>query len=219
MRTYENILFSFYCDDVFLKKGLFEILEQAQNEESGGLYNGCTQKIINKCSIKDDYYWIDIVALSSKSIFQKIPQRNRLFEDEKNGVMVFCTKKIMHLIKGMSGYENAVFIAVDAKIVEVKNIFKDILSGRKIKLNGMSSRLNLDTLPDRATLDKLTARERLVSELFKIGKTQQEISKLTKLNVKTVSSHLRSAMSKYHVNSLLEYRVKLSNIQEIKYAQ
>ena len=68
---------------------------------------------------------------------------------------------------------------------------------------------------ERIVFDELTDREKLVSVLFKKGKNQQQISKITGINVKTVSSHLRSAMFKYHVNNASEYSIKLSYIKDI----
>jgi len=112
-----------------------------------------------------------------------------------------------HVIKGMSGYENAIFFTDDLKLTEVKRVFRKIIFG------GSDNRKEIF---ERISFDRLTDREKLVSELLEKGKSQQQISKLTGMTVKTVSSHLRSAMCKHHVNSVVEYRVKLSYLKDVK---
>ncbi|WP_390902399.1 helix-turn-helix transcriptional regulator [Winslowiella toletana] len=84
---------------------------------------------------------------------------------------------------------------------------------RKIIFGGSDNRKEIF---ERISFDRLTDREKLVSELLEKGKSQQQISKLTGMTVKTVSSHLRSAMCKHHVNSVVEYRVKLSYLKDVK---
>jgi len=210
MRAYENVMFSFYCDNIFFKKGLIEILDEARKEVGENIHHRKSE-LISKGSQDDDTYdWIDIVALSSKSISEKLPRRERLFDDERTGVIVFCTEKMMHVIKGLEGYENAIFISIDRGVDEVKSIFKNILSSRADSRRSMF----------RGTvLSKLTDREKLVTRLFKEEMSQQEISRVTKMTVKVVSHHLRSDMTKYHVNTLMEYRVKLNYVIEMKYAK
>ncbi|WP_447886824.1 helix-turn-helix domain-containing protein [Serratia fonticola] len=144
--------------------------------------------------------------LSSKSIYEDLPKRDKVFGDDGNGVIVFCSEKMKHVIKGLSGYENAFFFTDDLSLLAVKSAFRDIMFG------GSDSRKRIF---ERITVDRLTDREKLVSELIKKGKSQQQISKITGVNVKTVSSHLRSAMIKYHVNNVLEYIVKLSHDKDM----
>lgn len=204
MRTYGNILFSFYCDDLFFKKGLFELLDSVYYKSN----SKCNHKKNNQSRVENgDYYWIDIVVLSSKSIFEDLPKRDREFCDDSNGVIVFCSENMKHIIKGVRGYEHAFFFTEDLNLFKVKNVFRSVIFG------GSDSRKEIF---EKIIFDGLTGREKLVSELLKNGKSQQQISKITGINVKTVSSHLRSAMSKYHVNNALEYIVKLSYIEDMK---
>jgi|SRR5471030_253978 len=202
MRAYGNVLFSFYCDDLFFKKGLCELLD--------GVYSVSNSKDNIKNNIKrgvvDDYYWIDIVVLSSKSIFEKLPKRERSFGDDSHGVIVFCSENMTHVVKGVNGYENAIFFTDKLNVLEVKRVFTNIIFG------GSARRREIF---EKTKFGHLTDRERLVSELLKKGMSQKQISQLTGINVKTVSSHLRSAMSKYNVSNLLEYRVKLLYINEV----
>ena len=144
------------------------------------------------------------MTLTSKSIFEKLPKRDHLFEDENIGVIVFCTEKMKHIIKGITSYENAIFLDIDISVSEVEDLFKKIMTG-----SNESHREHFGKM----SLESLTEKEKLVSELFSKGFTQQEIGRMTRMKSKTVSSHLRSAMAKYHVKSLLEYRVKLSHIK------
>ena len=60
----------------------------------------------------------------------------------------------------------------------------------------------------------LTNKERKVSDLLRKGLSHNEISTITGITPKTVSSHLRSAMQKYKVSTLLEYRIKLIHMQQ-----
>lgn len=195
MRAYENVMFSIHCDDIFFKMGLVDILDAARGEI---VKNGSHQRPALK-SGKNDYNWIDIVALSSKSILEKLPQKGRLFDGENTGVIVFCTDRMMNVIKGLDGYEQAIFISADADVEEIKRVFTQAL------INGSESRKGM--LREKG-LDRLNDREEWVTKLFKEEMTQQEISELTKMSVKLVSHHLRSAMTKYQVNNLLEYCVK-----------
>ena len=88
MRAYRNILFSFFCEDLFFKKGLFELLDSVYYESSSKCEN---KKSLGRVG-SDDYLWIDIVVLSSKSIFEKLPKRDRAFGDDAAGVVVFAQK-------------------------------------------------------------------------------------------------------------------------------
>ncbi|MFF6013389.1 LuxR C-terminal-related transcriptional regulator [Rahnella sp. R3(2024)] len=67
----------------------------------------------------------------------------------------------------------------------------------------------------RTGLTPLTCSEKRVSSLLSKGLNQHDISRLTGINAKTVSSHLRSSMTKFKVKTLLEYRVKLSHINTL----
>ncbi|WP_447907964.1 helix-turn-helix domain-containing protein [Serratia fonticola] len=203
MRACGNIFFSFYCDNLFFKKGLFELLDGVYYESK----SNCENKKDPQHKVGgNDYYLIDIVVLSSKSIYEDLPKRDKVFGDDGNGVIVFCSEKMKHVIKGLSGYENAFFFTEDLSLLAVKSAFRDIIFG------GSDNRKRIF---ERITVDRLTNREKLVSELIKKGKSQQQISKITGVNVKTVSSHLRSAMIKYHVNNVLEYIVKLSHDKDM----
>ncbi|HEJ9058995.1 TPA: helix-turn-helix transcriptional regulator [Serratia fonticola] len=155
---------------------------------------------------KSGYHLIDVIVLSSKSIFEKLPTRDRAFDDDGIGAIVFCSVNMEHIIKGLGGYENAIFFTEELSKKEVKEALKSIIFGRDDSRKKMFERIDFDELTDR---------ERLVSMLFKKGKNQRQISNITGINVKTVSSHLRSAMFKYHVNNVSEYRVKLSYIKDI----
>jgi len=203
MRAYRNVLFSFFCEDLFFKKGLFELLDSVYYESSSKCEN---IKSLNRVK-SGDYFWIDIVVLSSKSIFEKLPKRDRAFGDDGAGVVVFCSENMTHVIKGMSGYENTIFFTDDLKLSDVKRVFRKIIFGDSN---------NRKEIFEKISFDRLTDREKLVSELLEKGKSQQQISKLTGMTVKTVSSHLRSAMCKHHVNSVVEYRVKLSYLKDVK---
>jgi DNA-binding CsgD family transcriptional regulator len=203
MRAYGNILFSFYCNDLFFKKGLCELID--------GVFSASNSKDnIQNNLIRgsfDDYYWIDIVVLSSKSIFEKLPKRARSFGDESHGVILFCSENMMHVVKGVNGYENAIFFTDKLNVLDVKRAFANIIFG------GSARRREIF---ENTKLAHLTNRERLVSELLRKGMSQKQISQLTGINVKTVSSHLRSAMSKYNASNLLEYRIKLLYINEVR---
>lgn len=209
MRAYGNILFSFYCSDLFFKKGLFELLDNVYNASSSEYDRQNVKYTVGS----DDYYWVDIVVLSSKSIFEELPKRNKEFGDGDSdgnsvGVIVFCTENMMNVIKGVNGYENAFFFTEKLSLLNVNEVFRSIIFG------GGESRKRIF---EKIHFDRLTNRERLVSELILKGKSQKQISNLTGINVKTVSSHLRSAMIKYHVNSVLEYIMKLSYIEDVNY--
>ncbi|OKP17531.1 hypothetical protein BSQ40_28525 [Serratia fonticola] len=122
-------------------------------------------------------------------------------------MIIFCSEKMKNVIRGLSGYENAFFFSEGPSLLEVQDVFVDIIFG------GSDSHKSIF---ERTTIDRLTDREALVSELIKRGKSQQQISNITGVNVKTVSSHLRSAMIKYHVSNVLEYIVKMSYGKDIK---
>jgi len=205
MRSYGNVLFSFYCEDIFFKKGLLDLLDQVYDEE-GSLFN--KERNIRHISESNSFYAINIVVLSSKCIFEKLPKIDKTFIDDDIGVVVFCSENMMHIIKGVSGYENAFFFTYNLNLSEVKSVFKKIIFG------GEKSR---EIFFKEITLDKLTNREWLISELFNNGKTQSQINDMTGLSIKTISSHLRSAMNKYHVKNTLEYRIKLSNINKMRF--
>lgn len=205
MRIYGNILFSFYCNDLFFKKGLVELLDDIYNSSDSS--NEIIKKMKPKLGDgKSGYHLIDVIVLSSKSIFEKLPTRDRAFDDDGIGAIVFCSVNMEHIIKGLGGYENAIFFTEELSKKEVKEALKSIIFGRDDSRKKMFERIDFDELTDR---------ERLVSMLFKKGKNQRQISNITGINVKTVSSHLRSAMFKYHVNNVSEYRVKLSYIKDI----
>lgn len=202
MRAYGNVLFSFYCENLFFKKGLCELLDGVYSQSN---YNYGIQKKINY-GISIDYFWVDIVVLSSRSIFEKLPKRERSQDDDSTGVIVFCSENMKHVIKGVNGYENAIFFTDNLNELEVKRVLSNVIFG------GSASRKDIFK---KTNFDYLTEREKLVSVLLKKGMSYKEISKLTGLNIKTVSSHLRSAMSKYKVNNVLEYWVKLLYINEL----
>lgn len=204
MQVCGNILFSFYCDDLFFKKGISELLDNVYYESK---YNYEDKKDPKFKARGGNYYLIDIVILSSRNIYEYLPKRDGVFGDDGNAVIVFCSKKMKHVVKGLSGYENAFFFTEGFSLLEVENVFRNIIFG------GNDSRARIF---ERITVDRLTKREKLVSELIKKGKSQQQISNITGVNVKTVSSHLRSAMIKYHVNNVLEYIVKLSHDKDMK---
>ncbi|HHQ6628157.1 TPA: helix-turn-helix domain-containing protein [Serratia fonticola] len=199
-----NILFSFYCDNIFFKKGLYELLDEVYCESK----SSCEDKKDPQCkSGGKEFYLIDIVVLSSRIIYEYLPKRDGAFGDESNGVIVFCSEKMNHVIKGLSGYENAFFFTEGFSLLEVRSVFLNIISGGDDSHEIIFKRINID---------RLTDREMLVSKLIKKGKSQQQISNITGINVKTVSSHLRSAMTKYHVNNVLEYIVKISYDKDMK---
>ncbi|WP_067710031.1 MULTISPECIES: helix-turn-helix transcriptional regulator [unclassified Erwinia] len=202
MRAYGNVLFSFYSENLFFKKGLYELLDEVHSLSN---YSDSTKKILNY-GISSDYYWIDIVVLSSKSIFEKLPQRETSLGDDSTGVIVFCSENMKHVVKGISGYENAIFFTDNLNLVEVKRVLSNIIFGGSNNRRGIF---------EKTKFDQLTDREKLVSVLLKKGMSHKEISKLTGINVKTVSSHLRSAMSKYKVNNVLEYWAKLLYINDV----
>ncbi len=59
MRACGNILFSFYCDNLFFKKGLFELLDGVYYESK----SNCENKKDPQHKVGgNDYYLIDIVV-------------------------------------------------------------------------------------------------------------------------------------------------------------
>ena len=68
MLAYGNVLFSIYCEDVYYRKGLVEILDKLYISKAP------KNKLKKLSSMKDNanYFLADIVVLSSKSIFEKM---------------------------------------------------------------------------------------------------------------------------------------------------
>lgn len=199
MRAYKNVLFSFYCDDIFFKTGLYDMLDDVFNESKD---NSNIDHNFNA----EEYICIDIVVLSSRNVFEKPPVRSDVTSESSHGVIVFCSEHVKHVIRGLSGYERAIFFTDHTNIAEMKEVFSKIIScGLKFR-NGVFF---------HESLKKLTHREVVVSTLFKQGNSQAQISCITGMGVKTVSSHLRSAMDKYYVNNTIEYLVKLSYVDRI----
>lgn len=162
-------------------------------------------RLINRHESRyNDYFQADIVVLSSRSIFEKLPERSPSL-DRGGAVIVFCTFSMSEVVRGIRGYENALFIAPDTGLDKILNIFKMVMFGSPLIRNNLFVRTeNL----------ALTNKERKVSDLLRKGLSHNEISTITGITPKTVSSHLRSAMQKYKVSTLLEYRIKLIHMQQ-----
>lgn len=202
MLAYGNVLFSIYCEDVYYRKGLVEILNK--------LYISIAPKNklkkISSRKVNENFFLADIVVLSSKSIFERMPIRER--SSNNDVVIVFCSINMWHIIRGMEGYENTLFIQHNISIDNVSEIFSQIIFGTECSRK---------TLFEKRKFVSLTSKERKVSELLKKGLNQQQIATVIGINAKTVSSHLRSAMAKYCVSNILEYRVKLQHMSLLDY--
>ncbi|WP_431295523.1 helix-turn-helix transcriptional regulator [Rahnella sp. PAMC 25559] len=111
-----------------------------------------------------------------------------------------------HILTGITGYDLVSCISVDIKLERVAQIFFVLMFGTE----GARKSLFI-----RTGLTPLTCCEKRVSSLLSKGLNQHDISRLTGINAKTVSSHLRSSMTKFKVKTLLEYRVKLSHINTL----
>ncbi|EHH6605191.1 hypothetical protein J6Z66_003134 [Escherichia coli] len=204
MLAYGNVLFSVYCSDFYFKKGLTELVEQ--------LYISAApanrQAKISGGSAKVEFFFADIVVLSSKSLFEKLPARNQSLGNDSNGVIVFCSENMSHVVHGIAGYENALILPNNISLTEISTLFLQLIFGKDI------SRKSLFT---KCRTVNLTRKERCVSELLRKGLDQRQIVESTGMSAKAVSSHLRSAMMKYNVTSLMEYRVKLLYIHDHGY--
>lgn len=198
MLSYGNSLFSIYCKDYYFKVGLQKLLDDIYHSHVVNV------RLINRHESRyNDYFQADIVVLSSRSIFEKLPERSPSL-DRGGAVIVFCTFSMSEVVRGIRGYENALFIAPDTGLDQILNIFKMVMFGSPLIRNNLFVRTeNL----------ALTNKERKVSDLLRKGLSHNEISTITGITPKTVSSHLRSAMQKYKVSTLLEYRIKLIHMQ------
>jgi DNA-binding NarL/FixJ family response regulator len=199
MLSYGNSLFSIYCKDYYFKIGLQKLLDDIYHSHVVNV------RLINRHESRyNDYFQADIVVLSSRSIFEKLPERSPSL-DRGGAVIVFCTFSMSEVVRGIRGYENALFIAPDTGLDQILNIFKMVMFGSPLIRNNLFVRTeNL----------ALTNKERKVSDLLRKGLSHNEISTITGITPKTVSSHLRSAMQKYKVSTLLEYRIKLIHMQQ-----
>ncbi len=199
MLSYGNSLFSIYCKDYYFKVGLQKLLDDIYHSHVVNV------RFINRHESRyNDYFQADIVVLSSRSIFEKLPERSPSL-DRGGAVIVFCTFSMSEVVRGIRGYENALFIAPDTGLDQILNIFKMVMFGSPLIRNNLFVRTeNL----------ALTNKERKVSDLLRKGLSHNEISTITGITPKTVSSHLRSAMQKYKVSTLLEYRIKLIHMQQ-----
>lgn len=197
--SYGNSLFSIYCKDYYFKVGLQKLLDDIYHSHVVNV------RLINRHESRyNDYFQADIVVLSSRSIFEKLPERSPSL-DRGGAVIVFCTFSMSEVVRGIRGYENALFIAPDTGLDQILNIFKMVMFGSPLIRNNLFVRTeNL----------ALTNKERKVSDLLRKGLSHNEISTITGITPKTVSSHLRSAMQKYKVSTLLEYRIKLIHMQQ-----
>ena len=202
MRIYGNFFLSFYCDDVFFKNGIVNVLDEISQENKAR--EGGRVKYINNEHF--DFFWIDVLVFSSHFVYKAIPKRNFVFDQESSFVIVFCSESMMRIIKGITGYETSLFISLRTGVMEVKKIFQSIFWGGKE--DGLCN-------ATKVHLGCLTHKEKVLSSLLKKGMSQMEISLITSTPIKSVSSKLRSAMSKYYVDNLLEYRLKLIIIDEI----
>jgi DNA-binding NarL/FixJ family response regulator len=200
MLSYGNSLFSIYCKDYYFKVGLQKLLDDIYHSHVVNV------RLINRHESRyNDYFQADIVVLSSRSIFEKLPERSPSL-DRGGAVIVFCTFSMSEVVRGIRGYENALFIAPDTGLDQILNIFKMLMFGSPLIRNNLFVRTeNL----------ALTNKERKVSDLLRKGLSHNEISTITGITPKTVSSHLRSAMQKYKVSTLLEYRIKLIHMQQL----
>jgi len=200
MLSYGNSLFSIYCKDYYFKVGLQKLLDDIYHSHVVNV------RLINRHESRyNDYFQADIVVLSSRSIFEKLPERSPSL-DRGGAVIVFCTFSMSEVVRGIRGYENALFIAPDTGLDQILNIFKMVM---------FSSPLIRNNLFVRTENLALTNKERKVSDLLRKGLSHNEISTITGITPKTVSSHLRSAMQKYKVSTLLEYRIKLIHMQQL----
>lgn len=199
MLSYGNSLFSIYCKDYYFKVGLQKLLDDIYHSHVVNV------RLINRHESRyNDYFQADIVVLSSRSIFEKLPERSPSL-DRGGAVIVFCSFSMSEVVRGIRGYENALFIAPDTGLDQILNIFKMVMFGSPLIRNNLFVRTeNL----------ALTNKERKVSDLLRKGLSHNEISTITGITPKTVSSHLRSAMQKYKVSTLLEYRIKLIHMQQ-----
>lgn len=199
MLSYGNSLFSIYCKDYYFKVGLQKLLDDIYHSHVVNV------RLINRHESRyNDYFQADIVVLSSRSIFEKLPERSPSL-DRGGAVIVFCTFSMSEVVRGIRGYENALFIAPDTGLDQILNIFKMVMFGSPLIRNNLFVRTeNL----------ALTNKERKVSDLLRKSLSHNEISTITGITPKTVSSHLRSAMQKYKVSTLLEYRIKLIHMQQ-----
>lgn len=199
MLSYGNSLFSIYCKDYYFKVGLQKLLDDIYHSHVVNV------RLINRHESRyNDYFQADIVVLSSRSIFEKLPERSPSL-DRGGAVIVFCTFSMSEVVRGIRGYENALFIAPDTGLDQILNIFKMVMFGSPLIRNNLFVRTeNL----------ALTNKERKVSDLLRKGLSHNEISTITGITPKTVSSHLSSAMQKYKVSTLLEYRIKLIHMQQ-----
>ncbi|RJT53709.1 helix-turn-helix transcriptional regulator [Rahnella variigena] len=199
MLSYGNSLFSIYCKDYYFKVGLQKLLDDIYHSHVVNV------RLINRHESRyNDYFQADIVVLSSRSIFEKLPERSPSL-DRGGAVIVFCTFSMSEVVRGIRGYENALFIAPDTGLDQILNIFKMVMFGSPLIRNNLFVRTE-----NLALINK----ERKVSDLLRKGLSHNEISTITGITPKTVSSHLRSAMQKYKVSTLLEYRIKLIHMQQ-----
>lgn len=204
MLAYGNVLFSIYCEDVYYRKGLVEILDRLY------VSTAPTNKLkkLSSMGATTTFFLADIVVLSSKSIFEKMPLRERTSNSEDGVVIVFCSRNMSHIIRGMKGYDNTLFIEHDISIDKVSDIFSQVMFGTECSRR---------TLFEKRRFVCLTSKEKRVSELLKKGLNQQQIAVAIGINAKTVSSHIRSAMAKFRVSNVLEFRVKLQHMSVIDY--
>lgn len=202
MLAYGNVLFSIYCEDIYYRKGLIEILNDLY------VSTAPKNKLKKSRSMNGNtgFFQADIVVLSSKSIFEKMPVREKSTSNDV--VIVFCSQNMSHIIRGMRGYDNTLFIQHDISIDKMSEIFSQIIFGTEC------SRKNIF---EKRAFVCLTSKEKKVSELLKKGMNQQQIAMAIGINAKTVSSHLRSAMAKHRVSNILEYRIKLQNMSLLDY--
>ncbi|MGG8473142.1 helix-turn-helix domain-containing protein [Rahnella sp. PAMC25617] len=195
-----SCLFSIHCEDRFFKIGLQEIFKDICSSVKLPVNNGIPFELELA-----DYFVVDIIVLSSKAIYEKIPEQ--ILKKKKNhAAIIFCSDSMTHILTGITGYDLVSCIPMDVKLEKLAQIFCVLVFGTE------GAKKSLFT---KTGLAPLTCNEMRVSSLLSKGLNQHDISQFTGINPKTVSLHLRSAMTKFKVKTLLEYRVKLSHIDTL----
>lgn len=197
-----DCLFSIRCEDIFFKIGIQEVFKVI----CSSIISLNTNSIPCKLEI-NDYFFIDIIVLSSKAIYEKVPEEI-INKRNHHAAIIFCSESMENILTGITGYDLVLFISTGVKLYKLSKIFCVILFGTKDARKSLFARTGLPPL---------NSNEIRVSLLLSKGLNQHDISRLTGITTKSVSLHLRSAMTKFKVKTLLEYRVKLSRINTLDY--
>lgn len=93
------VYFLFIVKIVFFKIGLQEIFKDICSSVKLPVNNGIPFELELA-----DYFVVDIIVLSSKAIYEKIPEQ--ILKKKKNhAAIIFCSDSMTHILTGITGYD------------------------------------------------------------------------------------------------------------------